>query len=320
MTDGLVLDDMPRADEWAQMTVVDEKRAAFERDLYFREGWNDLTEAFGRGTLPMLRQLALLSLKPDALAGRRTETILNYISEHGFAVVGYTSVRQSRHSMRELWRYNWHVYPVDRLELSTVMHMAADTPILILADLAQTEVPATVRMSDLKGPADIARRRPDQLRDVLRPPNKVINFVHAADEPVDIPRELGILLAHPQRQRLIDDARRSVAEGADLREEALDALLRIEAATPANDFVVKRSLERLIASGVARVEDAARIERALATSERLRWDELLAIADPADPRLNIWDVVCLGSELLPDERPRCGNLLPEPTAADWARR
>ena len=307
---------LPDDDRWRSLTASSRKAEVFQEDLYFRECWLDVREVLAESGDAMLGSTALLSFKCDGVAGRRMHRTLDFLAEHGFAVIGVQPVRLDRHSMRELWRFNWHVYPVDRLNLMSVMHSASDSLLLLLRDdRYDGTVPGATRLADLKGAADPAKRKPHELRAVLEPPNSVINFVHVADEPADVVRELGIFLDREQRRALLAAARRDAA--ADLRPAALAAVDELERRYPAHDLDLTASLRRLSADPAVGAEGLERVTAAVSGGPALSWDELVSIIGPAGAHGSVWDFVCVAAAVLPAKRESLTDLLPAVTAAEW---
>lgn len=312
-------DQMPAPGAWESLTVSPQKRELFTEDLYFRECWADVDDVLGHSAGGMLGELALLSFKCDGIAARRGRRTLEYLDENGFRVVGFAGIRQNRHSMRELWRYNWHVYTTDRLALMTLMHSVSDSLMLLLRDERYDGVvPGSVRLAALKGSADPWNRGPQHLRSVLEPPNRIINFVHVADEPADIVRETGILLDRAERRELL----RSVYKdwSGDAADLAAARLARLEEECPAGDFGLDAALGRLEASGTAGPEQLARVREAAAGGPRLAWDEFCAVMDPASPRTAVWDFVRIATEVLASDRAASADLLPASLPEEWTAR
>jgi len=135
--------------DWKSLTLMQEKRDAYSGDLYLRECWADMSEIFG-ATLPnVLGSIALLNLKPDAVVGRRMRNILNFLVDHQFLPIAAVPIQFTRHSMRELWRYDWNVYPVERLAFSTVWYTATEILLFVVQDLrAVDSLAAARRLSD----------------------------------------------------------------------------------------------------------------------------------------------------------------------------
>ncbi|MFC5215333.1 hypothetical protein [Streptomyces coerulescens] len=316
---------MPGEALWPALTVSATKSELFSEDLYFRECWSDALDILGAAngsgaeeaaaaTATALAPLGLLSFKCDGMVARRADRTLRYLADQGFSILGSSRIRHNRHSMRELWRYNWHVYTTDRLALMTMMHSVSESLLLIVRDdRYDPAVPGAVRLADLKGSADPEARGPEHLRTVLDPPNKIINFVHVADEPADIVREVGIFLDRPERRALLADVRR--ADTATASRRAFEEVGRLEAEIPANDFDLEAALKR--AEAAAAPEALARIRSAVTTGTRLSWDELSMLLDPTDPAVGTWDFVRIATEVLDADRPASADLLPPSSATEW---
>ncbi|KUL39701.1 nucleoside-diphosphate kinase [Streptomyces regalis] len=316
---------MPGEELWPALTVSATKTELFAEDLYFRECWSDALDVIGASdgsgsaeaaatTAAELAPLGLLSFKCDGMAARRADRTLRYLADQGFSIIGSARIRHNRHSMRELWRYNWHVYTTDRLALMTLMHSVTDSLLLIVRDdRYDPAVPGSVRLADLKGSADPEARGPEHLRTVLDPPNKIINFVHVADEPADIVREVGIFLDRTERRALLTEVRQADATTATRR--AFEEVARLEATFPSNDFDLDAALKRVGAATAP--ESLARIRSAVATGTRLTWDELCSLLDPAAPDVDTWDFVRIATEVLDADRPASADLLPPSSAAQW---
>lgn len=309
-------DLLPDASQWRALTVSGQKSALFQEDLYFRETWAECVAECGDGLCDALAPIALLCAKPDAVAGRRLRPILDYAIEHGFAPIGVAEYALTRHSMRHVWRYDWHVYPADRLSFSTVWVGASPSLMLVLEDRApETGVPASVRLASLKGHALADKRRPGDMRTRLAPPNTVLNFVHVPDEPADIVREMGILLEHPQRiaiLRAIRDLR-----GSDASAQALQAIESLYARHAAHDLDAAASLRRLQAAGM--VVAPQRIEACLGSGGFLSWHDLVGSFSPDVLGAHRWDFIAVASTMIPRDRPFEG-LVNNPDIHDWRRR
>jgi hypothetical protein len=309
------VDPTPSTADWDRLTLARGKQAAFATDVYFRESWVDLVDMLGDEPAQLLEPLALLSFKPDGVVGRRMTPTLEFLLGRGFVPVALARVRLNRHSMRALWRYNWDVYPADRLALATLMHSSADGLVLLLRDTAAAGVPGSVRLSALKGPAAPEQRVEGQLREALRPPNAVVNFVHVADEPADLVRELGIFLARAERRERLALLRQRL-EG-DVTAEVRKAIADLERTYPAHDFDFERTVARLELArpGPARVGDELR--RAAADGPKLRWDALRELLGEPGEGVDVWDFVCVASSVLVEERPGTPELLPSAGLEEW---
>ncbi|GAA3028064.1 nucleoside-diphosphate kinase [Actinokineospora globicatena] len=306
---------MPAAAEWEQLSVVPVKRELLGADLYFREGWADVVEVFGADAMDALHGLAMLVVKPDAVVGRRLGVILDYLLQHGFTPVATTSLAFTRHSMREVWRYDWHVYTIDRLRLCSFWYVTNDVLLFLARDTRPVAgLPATVRLSELKGLGDPAKRGPHHLRTALRPPNRILNFVHVGDEPADVVRELAIFLDAAERGRFLRQLRADIR--SDRTDQARAAITDIESRYPAHDLDIEAVLVRL-APFVAQ-QALRHLREVVNGAEKIGWDELTEAVPVA--RVDRWDVIVLASYVVRNERPVPHALLPSVTAADWVTR
>ncbi|MFE3742659.1 hypothetical protein [Streptomyces sp. NPDC059134] len=96
--------------------------------------------------------------------------------------------------MRALWAYMYQWATVERLWLLDALAALGPGLLVLMADEhgAQARVPASVRITEVKGSNDPGRRIPGFLREVAGSPNRVLTMVHSVDEPADVVRELAI--------------------------------------------------------------------------------------------------------------------------------
>lgn len=303
---------VPTEQDWAKLTVVPEKRSLFAEESYFRECWDDLDHQLATDAASFLAPLAQLSFKPDAVVGRRLRPTLAYLAEHGFTPLGGFASLHNRHSMRELWRYNWHIYTTDRLQLCNLIYQSTPTLSLFLRDERNDDrLPGAARLSSLRGSSYEEQREPHQLRTLLEPPNKILNFVHVADEPADIVRELGIFFDRDARRRIFRDLARNDPDAA--RQQIEAQVAKLESDYPQHDLDSAASLERLAASGRVDAKGATRLRHAIDDQQIVRWDELQALVGGHRDASAAWDLICVACELLPAERGELPSPIPHPS-------
>jgi Nucleoside diphosphate kinase len=302
------LDPLPSSADWRQLTASPEKRREYAEDLYFRECWAEMVRVFGSRAAGVLQSIAVMNVKPDAVVGRRMRDVLHFAVRHGFLPIGAAPLQLTRHSMRELWRYDWCVYPVDRLAFSTLWYTASEVLLYIFQDLAHDagHPAASLRLSGMKGDAIAERRRAGDLRTLLRPPNRVLNFVHVADEPADVVRELGIFFDRTELRALIGDIAANL--GTDRRSAVECWIDRLEARYAEHDLDVVLSIGRLEASELLTSASACRLRALIGAGEKLAWDELCALLDPT-AGVDRWDFLCVASSVIHYERDRAAALL-----------
>jgi len=174
--------------------------------VYFRESWRDLEALAGNAAGRLAEEHALILFKPDGLAAGIVEPALAILAEQGFAPAAGAVVRLDRQTTRWLWLYRFNVATVDRVWLHDRINEASPSLVVVLRDeRAGTPgaLPGTVRLTDCKGPSRPERRRRDQLRSRLGVDDRLLNYVHTSDEPADLVRELGVLLAPAERRALL---------------------------------------------------------------------------------------------------------------------
>ena len=230
------------------LSRLPQKRLLYAVDTYFRESFEDLTRVAGLSTERFCHDHALLLLKPDAVVTRRLGAVLRWVIASGFTIVCADVVTIDRHGIRALWQYGLNAASRDRRDAADLYVTASDCLLLILA-LPGRPRAATLVLSEAKGPADPVRCRPGQLRHDVGSFNYQLNLVHTADEPADLLRELAVLCDHETRLTLY---RRTLA-GRDHTAEAFALVRRLEAATPAVDLRIERTLDDLAsaATGIA---------------------------------------------------------------------
>ncbi|MGW2323945.1 hypothetical protein [Streptomyces sp. NPDC001680] len=223
------------------VTWSQRKADLYAVDQYFREAsWT-----FGDIVEQMLG-IALCMLKPEATAGRRLRPALRILREAGFHPVDAVRFRHDRLTIREVWRYQFNIASRQRIEAMDVILPSTETVALVLRDerWRPGAIPAAVRLSALKGPADPTLRRPEHLRHQLGVVNGLFNFTHISDEPADVLRELAVICDEPRRELV----RRRVLESHDARAEALAVFQELEDRHPEHDFDLEASWSRLAAA------------------------------------------------------------------------
>ncbi|HVK20208.1 MAG TPA: nucleoside-diphosphate kinase [Actinokineospora sp.] len=200
------------------LSRLPEKIAAFAADPYFRDAWDDLSTVVGDGSeiAALLADAAPLVLRPDALVSGRARRVLESVYAAGFTPVAMAWFTFSRHVIRETWRYQLNVATRDRIDVMDMVLRGEDAVYILLEKPDRPrDVPATSLLSDMKGPSAPEDRRPEHLRSLAGSAQEsVLTYVHVADEPADIVRELGVFFDRPQRRKLFGSlgARRDLGE------------------------------------------------------------------------------------------------------------
>ncbi|MFF4738642.1 nucleoside-diphosphate kinase [Streptomyces sp. NPDC001262] len=321
MTPGTT-DPLPFGDRVSPALSCDPRKLAlFAADTYFLESLEQL------GTLTadadgFLHRHAALLLKPDAVVSRQIPTTVEWLDRAGFRIVAAERTRLTRTTVRSLWYYQWNLATPQRRRLADMFMDSCDSVVLVIRPVAEEPgaAPASVVMTERKGPTDPLARVPGQLRYEIGRYSYLLNLVHTPDEPADVARELGIHFDTATRERVY----RSALAGEDRSGRALDIAEQLHAEVPRQDLTFEPAAERL-KRAVAQAEesplpDAVREELRTA---RLNAESpegyrlLLEAAWRAGLPLDTWDVVVVGTHVLPMKRKGLAPVLDGVGVHDW---
>lgn len=306
--------------DWSTLTRSQTKRDLYDRETYFREGLSDAEDVLGAEALAAaLRDTALLMVKPDGLAAGVLPPVLDYLTEHGFTPAAVREFRFQPFHWRELWRYQLTSATLDRLAVNESLLGAGPALFLLLGSEPGHRLPAAVRLSTLKGSATLEAQKPGTLRSLLGQPNRVLSYVHVADEPADLLRELGLLFDAPARRELLAGLAHGALTAKD--KDVLDTALQRFAA-PTRSLSSADALRR-VTEAVDRAEPGPAVESArlrlarMARGERVEWRPFLADLAAADVRPDRWDLAVLGTYFIVYDEPGHPKTLTNPDPQWW---
>ncbi|WP_164540336.1 nucleoside-diphosphate kinase [Streptomyces abyssomicinicus] len=283
------------------------KAHLFGIDTYTREAaWT-----FRDHTGELLRT-ALCVLKPDAAVGRRYGAALQALADNGFRPVDVLRFRHDRLSIRETWRFQLNFADRERIATMELYLRSLDCVLLVLRDERHRAgaVPAAVRLAALKGPATAELRRPEHLRERLGALNGLFNFLHTTDEPIDVLRDLGLLL-EPSRRELV---RERMVSGHDATDETRRIREEVEGSVPEHDLDPDAGWRRLEKSG----SPAGALARARARGAAVTPAELLRAAHhpDADPG-DLWDLLAVLTATVRFNTPGIERIYPNVLLGAW---
>lgn len=315
---------MQEADRHA-FTRIPFKAKLFGRETYFREGFADAVEVLGDRANSILREAAILVIKPDGLAAGKVAPVAAFVQANGFEIRAAEMVVFTRFHWRELWRYQLTCATLDRLALNDIVLRGEALLLLLWRKQEESGIPASVSLSSLKGVSDVSRQSPTCLRRLLLQPNRVLSFIHVADEPADVLRELVILLEAPARHRVLAALVQPGMRAADCD------LLRQHiacSAHPETTFDIQLALQRVLksvknatnggsAAPLAResiLTDLKRMKR----GERVCWREFAKSLETCRIPLQRWDMAVLGAAFITYDEPGTSKLIQAVDPALWA--
>lgn len=298
----------------AGLTELPDKTTLYAIDTYFREGWEDLVSVAGESAAELAFSHSLMVVKPDALVSGRLDVVLDWLPRLGFSVVASMSISICADQAKALWRYQWNCAPRIRKDAYMAMFEASQSLLLVVRSTRDLHVSAAKRLANLKGPADPALQRPDDLRAWLGNATHLLSFVHAADEPADLVRELAILLPPAQRMTVHARMRDGLALSAqDLRAEAS----RVRDGLPSHSLDVRKALGRVEGAlreatgiGMAEREAAAALCASARDGAGADWRVLFGLLDRCAIRYDRWDRITIAAHTSDVSNPHLEALLP----------
>lgn len=308
----------PCSVEWRTLTRMPLKARLYAQETYFREALTDAEEQLGDSLPDVLWRATLVILKADGLMAGKLGIVHRFVEAHDFGVVAVHPFTFDRLLGRELWRYQLTLASIDRLAVNDWVLTVGPALMLLLRSGDGYDLPGTVRLSSLKGAADLTVQDPDSLRSYLGQPNRLVNFIHCADEPADLVRELGLLVDDVERRRLLAALRTGRIDAHD-RSILEDALKRDAAG--GRSVAADEALARLAGAVAARpgpgtgrvLTDVERMRR----GEKIEWRPFVRDLVALDVALDPWDVAIVGSTFIEYDVPGGSKILTNPTVESW---
>jgi nucleoside diphosphate kinase len=194
-----------RLPDW--LSCFPEKLACYATDACFLRGWAILTQLHRQEILPLERLWALGSVlfKADTVLRGNGVRGIRFLQDHGYEIRAAREVAFSESRVEQFWHYSLGRLSRERVELLKRLQTISPSLYLIVESRGGVGcLPCSLRVTELKGQVELARRHTGSLRFAMGDPQSAFfNFVHTADEPSDLVRELGLLFDVAQRRDLI---------------------------------------------------------------------------------------------------------------------
>jgi nucleoside diphosphate kinase len=311
----------------AALSCLEAKRDYYGSDVYYLESAEQLTAMLAGhdlGLADFARDHALLLLKPDAVVSRQLLPAIDWLDGNGFSIVAARRTRLTRTTLRALWQYQWNLSTVYRRRLADRFLCGSDSLVLLVRPRNTPEVPASVLLTELKGPTNPAQREPGQLRYLLGRYCYLLNLVHTADEPADVLRELAVYFGTEERAAVYADA----LSGSDQRDRARELARELYAEVPVQELDFGPAAGRLAAAtgnmlaagGLAEpLREILHAALARGTDRPETWRPLLELIWTHDLAFDPWDVTVVGCNAFPMRRAGVAPVLGGAGSADWRR-
>jgi Nucleoside diphosphate kinase len=301
----------------AKLFLDEKSRALYCGDVYFREAWAMATELWG-DPVERLWPLAALVLKPDGVVSRAGPKVLAILRDEGFVPIAVERFRFDRHIMRASWRFHVPVPDLDRLRIVDRLMTATESLFILARDTAPEDLPATIRLTKLKGGATSERRDARQLRERLGVQHPLMTLVHAADEPADLVRDLGVYFAPEQRRDLLEQ----INHGNPAESTAGAILKDLHRRQPPHDLNFERSIVRIERQILATAPSPDRTRamtllEAMGERRSFDWQRLESLAQAVGARLDAWDLITVGAVLTAALVPPEPRTIPQDKINAW---
>ncbi|MFV0458595.1 MAG: hypothetical protein ACK5MT_07500 [Actinomycetales bacterium] len=189
-----LLTDFARDGVWQSFTADRSKVDRYSDDVDFHLGATAATESFGRAAADVLRRHAFLLIQPDCTARRKAGRCLDFVEQRGFRPVHTVRVRLDDWMVERLWSFGSASWTTDSNTICDLVCGYSDSLLVVLRDDApEPDLPASVRLTRLKGSAQPDRRSAEHLRTVIGADGPLVVLIHTSDEPLDMIREAAIL-------------------------------------------------------------------------------------------------------------------------------
>ena len=306
---------MVSAFDYAGSTVISGKLEQYRNEDgdFLAIGTAAAERAYGANLPEVLPRLAMFVIHAETIAARKAETVLSFLRRQGFALLLARPFEISMPMCETVWRFQANVQTPDSMAIRDAIYTHGTSIMLLLRDTRPyAGRPASSRLTLLKGSPDPRNRDGDSLRSELGAINNIFGFVHCADEPLDVLRELAIMMPEPALSDLHSHLARTFAD--DTEYDCRSVVESVYAESPEHDIDSARALRRLLAA-VAEVDGGGARAQTLRASlverdQNLDWfvfsKELRELGiDPLG-----WDPLIVAGDRVPYDVPGRVKLIP----------
>jgi Nucleoside diphosphate kinase len=204
----------------ANITNYRSKIYRFTQESYFQEAWYNFSEHFSESEISDLDNYTFILFKPDAALGRCIASTFYYMQKLGFDPIFYKLLRLTRHSIRELWRYELNTSSAQRYPVIDRLLQNANSMFVLFKRRTIADTSACTFINNMKGPSLCRKRKAHHIRSVIKAYDGTLNFIHTPDETIDFIRELGVLFDERDRKIIIQCiiANKSISTDVDINE------------------------------------------------------------------------------------------------------
>lgn len=179
------------------LSISPKKLEIYRNDFYYEWSFAQARYILQDRFLFSMRNTALLLIKPDAEMMNRIPLIIHLLDSNGYELLYGSRLRVTHTQTTELWKYQWSAATIDRIIVNEKLMGLGPSLLLLLKNrqhAVSSSLPLSAYLTEQKGAANEKLRTAEHFRTVLKPLNIILNYIHTADEPADVIREIGLLV------------------------------------------------------------------------------------------------------------------------------
>lgn len=181
-----------------------EKNFLYDKEISYRMVCNMVKMYWPNQYKKELCKYGLMLIKPEAIITGKAPEIIDILRTTGYELIYYVQKNIGSVRASEMWKFSWLHSSLENILINQKLFSICDSLILILRAQNLENKSVAAMLTDLKGSALEAQRKPHQIRYKLRPINYVLNYVHTSDDTSDFLREIGILLDWDELNQAFD--------------------------------------------------------------------------------------------------------------------
>lgn len=306
--------ELLRDERWRSLTADQEKLRAYADDDWFKSGLDAAYEVLGDDASRLVQRHAVLVIQPDCIAGRTAELCVEHVRRQGFEPVHTIRFHFGTEQTAGIWHYQSNISTQDSLDIADQVCGKGDSLLVLLRDTtAEPVMPASLRLTDLKGRSNPAKRTEHHLRTILGAKTVLVVLVHTPDEPVDLIRETAVLLG-PRMRELY--ARMAQPVPSDAATDLAAHIQDLYAESDPHDLDLQAAWDRVTAR-ITDPEALSTLDKVRHGNEKLDWPWFTGTLAAAgiDPRG--WDALLIGSEYIEHDLDGVPRLVDRVSIDSW---
>lgn len=186
------------------LSINERKISLYNEDPYFFESLSYFSNKLDQESFNyFISKFASIIIKPESFFEGKGTEIVNYYKDNDFIPVYYKFLDINKYMLRAIWMYQLNAATLDRLNLLDEWSNQSKMLHILLLCTKDILTPATVEVTNLRGSSNIDKHKPHELRSQLGQVIPMINYLHSADEPADMIRDIGILYSKKDILNLI---------------------------------------------------------------------------------------------------------------------